>query len=294
MARRKKAANDLTGLIVQLVGVAMLICLVYPPFRQIITSIGLVFLLILAVAFVAVLGFLIYKRTWGHGAQPGNPSFETRASFPSVSRSMPTTSPLAPQQAAKTLPAPVEKSLTARELTDQMRGIDWFQFEQLIDLIYRKRGYVVSRRGGANPDGGIDLVIEQEGAKTAVQCKHWKTRDVGVKAVREFLGALTDLDQAKGLMLTLGGYTAEAKRLADKHGIEILNETDLAEMLEATDSRFDPAVLEILHDKRKLCPKCEQEMVVRTAGKGPGAGKQFWGCSGYPRCRFTMRFTNND
>jgi len=47
-------------------------------------------------------------------------------------------------------------------------------------------------------------------------------------------------------------------------------------------------VLEILHDSRKLCPKCEREMVLRTAGRGPGAGKQFWGCSGYPRCRFRM------
>jgi hypothetical protein len=34
---------------------------------------------------------------------------------------------------------------------------------------------------------------------------------------------------------------------------------------------------EILHDTRKLCPKCERALVLRTAG-GPDAGKQFWGC----------------
>jgi ssDNA-binding Zn-finger/Zn-ribbon topoisomerase 1 len=59
-------------------------------------------------------------------------------------------------------------------------------------------------------------------------------------------------------------------------------------MLEATDARFDPDAMEILHDTRKLCPKCEREMVLRTASKGPGAGQKFWGCSAYPRCRFTM------
>ena len=60
-------------------------------------------------------------------------------------------------------------------------------------------------------------------------------------------------------------------------------------MLGATDARFDQAMLEILRDTRKLCPKCERELVLRTASKGPGAGKQFWGCSGYPvGCRFTM------
>src|SRR5262245_4171820 len=37
------------------------------------------------------------------------------------------------------------------------------------------------RRGGANPDGGIDLVIERDGQRSAVQCKQWKTWNVGVR-----------------------------------------------------------------------------------------------------------------
>jgi hypothetical protein len=36
-----------------------------------------------------------------------------------------------------------------------------------------------------------------------------------------------------------------------------------------------------------LCPKCGKQMVLRTARKGPGAGSQFWGCSGFPNCRMT-------
>lgn len=157
-------------------------------------------------------------------------------------------------------------------------------------MIYRKQGYVVTRRGGANPDGGIDLVIEKNGHLSAVQCKQWKTWNIGVKAVREFLGALTDVGIHKGVFITLCGYTGDAKRLAEKHGIEIVNETGLAGMIEDTDARFDPETLAILKDKRKLCPKCESKMVLRTATKGVGAGSQFWGCSAYPRCRFTMPF----
>ena len=159
--------------------------------------------------------------------------------------------------------------------------------------MYRKQGYAVSRRGGANPDGGIDLVIEKDGTRTAVQCKHWKTWNVGVKAVREFLGALTEAGIQRGLFITLGGYTGDAKRLADKHSIEVVNEAGLARVLVSTDARFDPAVLEILRDTRKLCPKCERQMVLRTAGRGRGAGKQFWRCSGYPRCQFTMPLSNS-
>lgn len=118
--------------------------------------------------------------------------------------------------------------------------------------------------------------------------QRWKRWNVGVKAVREFLGALTDTEIPKGIFIALPGYTRDAKLLANKHGIEIVNETRLARKLELTNARFDSETLAILQDTRKYCPKCESEMVLRTATKGLGAGKQFWGCSAYPRCRFTM------
>ncbi|RHU81177.1 DNA-binding protein [Ruminococcus sp. OM08-7] len=36
----------------------------------------------------------------------------------------------------------------------------------------------------------------------------------------------------------------------------------------------------------KICPRCGKKMVLRTAKKGENAGKQFWGCSGFPKCRY--------
>ena len=36
------------------------------------------------------------------------------------------------------------------------------------------------------------------------------------------------------------------------------------------------------------CQLCGQPMVLRTAKKGPNAGSQFWGCSGYPNCKSTQ------
>ena len=37
----------------------------------------------------------------------------------------------------------------------------------------------------------------------------------------------------------------------------------------------------------KLCPRCGKTLVLRTARVGANAGKQFWGCSGYPSCKYT-------
>jgi len=36
------------------------------------------------------------------------------------------------------------------------------------------------------------------------------------------------------------------------------------------------------------CPLCGKPMALRTACKGRHAGKQFWGCSGFPACRGTL------
>ena len=39
------------------------------------------------------------------------------------------------------------------------------------------------------------------------------------------------------------------------------------------------------------CPKCDREMVLRTARRGKRAGSQFWGCSTFPNCRGIRRLT---
>ncbi len=36
-----------------------------------------------------------------------------------------------------------------------------------------------------------------------------------------------------------------------------------------------------------LCPKCGAPLVLRTAKKGSNAGNQFYGCSAFPKCRYT-------
>lgn len=38
-------------------------------------------------------------------------------------------------------------------------------------------------------------------------------------------------------------------------------------------------------ENSRLCPKCGSEMLLRETKKGENAGKQFWGCSAFPKCR---------
>lgn len=42
------------------------------------------------------------------------------------------------------------------------------------------------------------------------------------------------------------------------------------------------------------CPRCGGELILRTAKTGANAGKQFYGCANYPKCRYiqTITFSN--
>ena len=47
-------------------------------------------------------------------------------------------------------------------------------------------------------------------------------------------------------------------------------------------------------NKAPNCPLCVRPMALRTARKGPRAGSQFWGCSGYPQCKGTRALETSD
>jgi len=39
------------------------------------------------------------------------------------------------------------------------------------------------------------------------------------------------------------------------------------------------------------CPKCRERMVLRKAKRGKNAGREFWGCPRFPRCRGVRKIT---
>ena len=53
---------------------------------------------------------------------------------------------------------------------------------------------------------------------------------------------------------------------------------------EAGSSSVDEKVAETTAEK--ICPKCGKPLILRTAKKGDKAGNQFYGCSGFPKCRY--------
>lgn len=183
-------------------------------------------------------------------------------------------------------------------------AMPWPEFELLVGEVFRRRGYKVEERGGRGPDGGIDLIARRGTESTVVQCKHWRSKQVGVGVVRELLGSMTAMGATAGSVVTSGGFTSDARRFAAGQGIELLDGETLCSLARTPvsgpiaegGSAVGVSGPFASGNSGSLalpprCPDCAQEMVERTARRGPNPGSKFWGCPTYPGCHGTRPLT---
>ena len=169
----------------------------------------------------------------------------------------------------------------------EISKMSWRDFEQLTAAAFRKLGYSVKdTNDGA--DGGVDLILKKDGETHLVQCKHWKANKVGVQVIRELLGVMASQGAAGGFVVTAGEYTKEAKSFADGRNIELIDGRILNQWMHQPIIKNDNQVDVTADEVVPHCPKCNEKMVRRVAKKGATAGKAFWGCSSYPKCRGTI------
>ncbi len=156
--------------------------------------------------------------------------------------------------------------------------IDWYRFEKFCGALLRSEGYAVERKGGAHPDGGVDLIATRDGVRMLIQCKHWRTWIIQERVVREMLGSMTAFQVNRGAIYTLKGWTNPSAEFALKHRITLVDGRELARRGQ---ERFSAGQLDdLLKSREHRCPKCESTMIWREGNFTP-----FWGCSTYPRCR---------
>jgi four helix bundle suffix protein len=106
-------------------------------------------------------------------------------------------------------------------------------------------------------------------------------RLTGLTGLTEFI-AQTDAEIAGNAMLCAVNQAAYLlRRQVEQQGRDFVAQGGFTERLYAARVKAraekEPAA--------PACPVCGKEMRKRTAGKGPHAGKSFWGCSGYPECK---------
>jgi len=174
------------------------------------------------------------------------------------------------------------RMLDAQNSLETVKDLAWRDFESLVGQVFKRKGYFVLENAGTGPDGGVDLRLRKDGKKAYVQCKHWKTKQVGVKIVRELYGVMTSGSADEGIVVTSGSFSKEARDFAMGKSISLIDGKELAGLIEEVQK--NPKVALPQEDK-KICPNCGSEMVLRTARKGKYAGQKFWGCTNFPQCR---------
>lgn len=168
--------------------------------------------------------------------------------------------------------------------------IEWRRFEALCEALFAQAGFEAkSQSHGA--DGGVDIWLysrHAQGPAAVVQCKHWRGRPVGVKAVREFFGVMASHGLKRGTFATSSTFTADALQFAKANGINALNGQGLLALIAKRTPEQQQDLLRVAYEGeywRPTCARCGIKMIERT---GHESGENFWGCTRYPKCRSTL------
>lgn len=184
------------------------------------------------------------------------------------------------------------------DATRMVDGMNWRDFEMLVGEAFRLHGYSVEETGGGTADGGVDLILTKAGETFFVQCKQWRAFSVGVDVVRELYGVMAARGAAGGMVVTSGQFTKPAVEFADGRNIELIDAPKLHALLQrARSSRPAESLPRPAGTATSTAPsesisppdclQCGKPMTRRTARRGSNAGTEFWGCTGYPKCRNT-------
>jgi len=122
------------------------------------------------------------------------------------------------------------------ELLQVLLRMDPGGFEHLAKRLLRAAGFINTSVTGGSGDGGIDGVgvyrLSLVSFPVYFQCKRYKGA-VGPEKVRDFRGAMQGRGD-KGLLITTGSFTSEAKREATRDGappIDLIDGEQLCELL---------------------------------------------------------------
>lgn len=91
----------------------------------------------------------------------------------------------------------------------------------------------------------------------------------------------------------------EAEELEVTEKEEAAVEQKVMTQIEEEPAMMNPTILEEVQMEipattgKIICPVCGGELVLRTARRGANTGKQFYGCSSFPRCRYILNIAEN-
>lgn len=168
-----------------------------------------------------------------------------------------------------------------------LQALEWKRFEILCCELWKLKGFAAELTC-PGPDGGVDVTIRDIAAPEKLyaiaQCKSWVSEAVGVSTVRELWGVRHHMGAEHAILLTLAGYTPEAKAFARGKQLQLVAGNELLQQILELPAEQCQALLQTVTASDYVtptCPRCDVKMVL----KNTRSGGQGWGCINFPRCR---------
>ena len=111
-----------------------------------------------------------------------------------------------------------QKKLAKSGIAD-IDKMDGKTFEKYLKVFFEKLGYKVERTKYIG-DYGADLVASNNGVKTVIQAKRYKSK-VGIKAVQEAVASKGYYNCDKAMVVTNSYFTNQARTLASRNKVEL-------------------------------------------------------------------------
>ena len=164
------------------------------------------------------------------------------------------------------------------------------RFELVMAELYRRQAYDVQISCGVTVDGEISVNLYQDGFLTMVACRPNKEHIMSLDELRQFCEVLTAGNADRGIFVTTGLYSPEARAFAAGKPLELLSTGEVEALVRAVsdpdeniwevDSWLGEFLAEVKVSEPE-CPICRNAMSLRQ----PNPGVPFWTCKTFPTCQ---------
>ena len=123
------------------------------------------------------------------------------------------------------------KSIDLHKRVTSLSELNPREFEEYLTEIFKLLGYEKTTLTPEMNDKGVDILMEKNGKRYAVQCKRYKGI-IGSPVIQSFLGAMQHAQVSHGFLVTTSTFSLEAEKMASQHPIELVDATKLAHMIQ--------------------------------------------------------------
>ena len=173
--------------------------------------------------------------------------------------------------------APKERLQEACWSLDLLSQLDWYGFQELVSRLLQRSGYL-PEFAWSRPDGGTALTLmhpaRSNRLEAIVQCPPWQHHEIDAVMIRDLHQLVLREGAQRGIYMTPGTFTAEARVFARLKPLELVDGSDLLRSLQRLPEEAQTELLEIITTgpfSVPSCPSCLRKMeLIEDAAAASG------------------------